>query len=68
MRPQPRRVLDHLKAGLPITQQEALALYGIGRLASRVSELRQGGQPVETRFVKGKNRFGEPVHYAEYSL
>lgn len=51
-----------------ITSAEAIAEYGIFRLASRISDLRKIGIPIEKQTVKGKNRYGEPISYAKYSL
>lgn len=37
------KTLAHLKTGAPLTQKQARELYGIERLASRISELRRAG-------------------------
>jgi len=42
-RTQKARILEHLRTGKTLTQDEARALFGCMRLASRVSELRRGG-------------------------
>lgn len=51
-----------------ITSAEAIAEYGIFRLASRISDLRKIGVPIEKKTVKGKNRYGEPISFARYSI
>ena len=51
-----------------ITQLEALADIGCMRLASRISDLRKRGYPIERRMKTGKNRYGESVSFAEYYL
>jgi biotin operon repressor len=56
---QRRKVLLHLRASLWITQREALELYGIGRLAARVHELRRLGFKIKTDPSRG---------YAVYTL
>lgn len=40
-------ILSHLKTGAPITPIYALNEYGIFRLASRISELRKAGHPIQ---------------------
>ena len=37
------KVLEHLRTGQPITQDTARELYGVMRLASRISELKRVG-------------------------
>jgi hypothetical protein len=36
-------VLEHLRTGQPLTQDQARAEYGVMRLASRISELKKAG-------------------------
>ena len=62
------RILRHLQDGGTLTQAEAFIEYGIGRLSSRICELRAAGYPIKSEFVAGKNRYGEPVSYVRYSL
>lgn len=62
------RILRHLQDGGTLTQVEAFIEYGIGRLSSRICELRAAGYPIKSEFVAGKNRYGEPVSYVRYSL
>ena len=47
---------------------EALREYGCFRLAARINDLRNEGHNIETKTVKFKNRHGESVSVAEYSL
>lgn len=47
---------------------EAGNKYGIMRLASRISDLKRMGVPINKETVKGKNRYGEATIYARYSL
>ena len=37
------KVLEHLRTGQPLTQDQARAEYGVMRLASRISELKKDG-------------------------
>ncbi|MDR1875773.1 MAG: hypothetical protein LBQ90_12275 [Synergistaceae bacterium] len=58
-------VLSHLQEGKTITQDEGNALYGIMRLAARISELRREGWNIVTTMIPaGEN--GAPV--AQYTL
>ena len=51
-----------------ITSALAMEEYGIYRLASRISDLKKLGFPIEKETVTGKNRYGENVSFARYSL
>lgn len=62
------RLLIYLQDFEAITQMEAISELGIMRLASRISELKKNGYEIEKRMVKGKNRYGESVSWASYSL
>ena len=61
-------LLAHLREYGSIKQREAQSEYGIARLASRVNDLRKAGVPVKTVVEIGRNRYGEPIHYARYTL
>lgn len=62
------RIYRHLLNYGTISQLEALSEYGCMRLASRISDLRQMGIVIHKQMKKTKNRYGEPVAYAEYYL
>lgn len=62
------RLIRYMQDCGSITQMEAIQELGIMRLASRISELRKNGYEIEKRMVKGKNRYGESVSWASYSL
>ena len=49
-----------------ITQREAEDDYGIMRLASRISELKADGMPIESRRKYVNTRFWGKVPVAEY--
>lgn len=58
-------VLRHLKSGRTLTQDEAQALYGVRRLAARISELRNNfGFPIKTETID----VGGVSGLARYSL
>ena len=65
---QSERILQYMKDFGSITQLEALNDLGCMRLASRITELRKAGYEIEDEFVRGKNRYGEPVHFKKYWL
>jgi len=47
-----QQVLSHLQSGKPITSLEALKLYGIFRLASRIHDLKKNGIEIKSRDVE----------------
>lgn len=68
MKPQCEKILVHLDEHGSITSAEAMSIYGISRLASRVDDLKKYGYPIRKVTERGVNRFGEPVNYARYFL
>jgi len=46
-----QQVLSHLQSGKPITALEALRLYGIFRLASRIHDLKKVGLQIQSRDI-----------------
>lgn len=62
------RIIRHLEDFGTITSATAMQEYGIYRLASRISDLKKQGVPIKTEMIKGKNRYGEPTKFAQYSL
>lgn len=65
---QNQRILDYMQKHGSITQLEALNEIGIMRLASRISDLRRKGYPIESKMVKVENRYGETCRVKRYSL
>lgn len=65
---QNERVLDYIASFGTITQFEALRDLGVMRLASRVSDLKRKGYPIQSKVVGVKNRFGETCYVKQYSL
>lgn len=67
---QAQLVMRHLINRGSITQAQALSLYGIGRLAARIEEIRYdlGWRPgwVETQMVRHKTKQGRPGQHALY--
>lgn len=62
------RILNYIEENGSITQLDALREFGCMRLASRISDLKRQGVPVIRKMETSKNRYGEPVSYARYSL
>ena len=65
---QTARILDYMEQFGSITQYQALADLGIMRLASRISEMRKQGVPIEDKMITVKNRFEEECRVKQYSL
>lgn len=68
MMTQTTRILNYMETEGSITQLDALKEFGCMRLASRISELRRAGVPIKRTMEASKNRYGEKVYYARYSL
>lgn len=65
---QNQRIIDYIKEFGSITQFEALRDLGVMRLASRISDLKRLGYPVESEMVVVKNRYGEECRVKSYRL
>lgn len=62
------KIIRHMEDFGSITALEAMQEYGIMRLASRISDLKKAGVPIQKETISGKNRYGEPTSYARYSI
>ena len=65
---QNQRILDYIAEFGSITQFDALKDLGVMRLASRISDLKRLGYPIESRTEAVKNRYNETCHIKRYSL
>jgi hypothetical protein len=65
---QKQKVLRHLKEIGEITPLQAFFDYSIMRLAAHIFKLKEDGYNIDTKMLKSKNKFGEPVRYAQYKL
>ena len=65
---QGEKIIQYMEQYGGITQLDALREFGCMRLASRISDLRRDGIRIKSEMVKAKNRFGEPISFARYSL
>lgn len=63
---QNKKVLKHLVSGRRITSYQAIKLYGITRLASRINDLKRSDVPIKTKIRY--HRDNKSIHWAEYSL
>ena len=65
---QTEKILRHIEEHGSITPLEALQEYGIMRLASRMCDIKRAGYTVHKVTETAKNRYGEPVRYARYTI
>lgn len=65
---QNERILRHLHDFGSITQSEAYNEYGCQRLGARIWELKRAGYQIDRKMEQSKNRYGERVTYARYTL
>lgn len=61
-------ILRHMEECGSITSWEAMQEYGIMRLASRITDLKRAGIPIKREMVTQRNRHGEAVTFARYSV
>ena len=62
------KIVDYIREFGSITTMEAFTDLGITRLASRIHDLQRMGFAIDREIVKGKNRYGESIHYMKYSF
>ena len=65
---QNERIIDYIQKFGGITQLQALQDLGVMRLASRISDLKRLGYPIESKMQTVKNRFKEDCHIKVYFL
>lgn len=63
---QGERIIAYMDEHGTITPFEAFTELGITKLATRISELRRGGERIEKKYITVRNRFGEDVNVMEY--
>ena len=61
-------IMEHLKAHKTITPMEAFSIYGITKLATRISELRRQGVQILGDWVETENVYGDKVRFKSYRL
>ncbi len=62
------KILQYIETEGSITPLDALREFGCMRLASRITDLKRMGYPITRKMETAKNRAGEPVRYARYSM
>lgn len=62
------RILDYIAENGSITQLDALREFGCMRLASRMCDIKKMGYNVTKRTEKNKNRYGDTITYARYTI
>jgi hypothetical protein len=62
------KIVEYINEFGSISTMEAFSDLGITRLASRIHDLQSQGMAIEREIVKGKNRYGETVHFMRYSF
>ena len=65
---QQERILKHLKAGKSLTRLNAWDTLGVIETPARISELRLKGWPIATKMIAVKNRYGESVRVARWTM
>lgn len=68
MATQCERVLKYMQDFGTINPMQAIADLGVYRLGARVYDLKKREYKIRRRMVTAKNRYGEPVRFAEYRL
>ena len=63
-----QRILEHLQAGHSLMRLEAWHKLGILDPSTRISDLKADGHNIKTEMVKVKNKYGETVSIASWSL
>jgi len=65
---QRERIYDYMKEFGSISTMEAFRDLGVTRLAARIGEMESSGIQIERQFETAKNRYGDKVSFARYSL
>lgn len=62
------RVLQYIGLWGGITRAQAINECGVGNLTAVISDIRKAGIPIVMTMIDGKNRFGEKISFARYSI
>lgn len=65
---QKERILEYLRGGNTLTRLNSWSELGVLEAPARISELRQDGYPIQTEMVKVRNRYGEDVRVARWTM
>jgi hypothetical protein len=61
-------IINYINDFGSITPMQAFSDLGITKLDTRVSEMKKDGIILKHEIIKGKNRYGRPMHYMKYSF
>jgi len=62
------RIIKYMQDFGSISSLEAMRDLGVMRLASRITDLKDSGYIIDSRFESRKNRYGQAVSYKRYFL
>lgn len=62
------KILTFLQECGSITPLDAIREFSCLRLGARIWDLKQQGYKIRTDIESAKNRYGDAVHYARYTL
>ena len=62
------KIIDYIRVNGSITPLDALREFGCMRLASRITDLKQQGYDIGRTMENSKNKYGDIVRYARYTL
>jgi len=65
---QQERILEYLKSGKILTRLNSWSVLGVIESPARISELRAKGYIINTTMITVKNRFGEAVRVAQWTM
>lgn len=65
---QQERVLQYIRDFGSITRAEAMSELGIANLPAVILDIRKKGVQVLTNKIESKNRYGQKITYAKYTL
>jgi hypothetical protein len=65
---QQERVLQYIRDFGSITRAEAMSELGIANLPAVILDIRKKGVQVLTNEIESKNRYGQKITYAKYTL
>lgn len=65
---QQQRILEYLQSGKTLTRLNAWSELGVLECPARISEMRSKGVTIKTTMVTVKNRYGEKVRIAEWTM
>ena len=62
------KILKYIEEQGSITPLDAMREFSCMRLASRITDLKKAGYKINSKMVTSKNKYGENVRYAMYTL